>query len=113
MNAPIQKHNHVMKPYACGEKLEGYIYIHMCVYVYVSICVCVCINSVAEARLRMYFISLKFYLVLLHWVRSFDDYMGVGILINKLNCFWNKLTWTIYYLPVTKKISFLSKFFSY
>lgn len=46
-------------------------------------------------------------------VRSFDDYMGVGILINKLNCFWNKLTWTIYYLPVTKKTSFLSKFFSW
>lgn len=48
-----------------------YIYTHVCVCVCVYMCVCVCINSVAEARLRMYFISLKFYLVLLHWVSNF------------------------------------------
>lgn len=58
MNAPIQKHNHVMKPYACGEKLEGYIYIHMCVYVYVSICVCV-YKLCGRSKIKNVFYFLK------------------------------------------------------
>ena len=32
-------------------------------------------------------------------------------LINKLNCLWNKFTWTVLYLPVTKKSHFYPSFF--